>query len=624
VPCPVDGGGTLPASVPVSATARGGAAGVDTLSGRSALDGSDGSTTVDGEKVSRIAAKQLQLAEAASGIDLTVMQGGYADQQHYAASGSSHNYPGVVDVSPGSVQVETLLRRYGFAAWARNIEGRSQVGSGAHVHAVSLLDPGDRTSPQVYGSWAGHKDGLGGGPGSDPAPHYAWVAGLVERVGGVELAPSSGDPDVQSGLQLAGAQCFLDAGAGGSLSALGPADGPSYELATFNLLGANHHRGAPWRTRLAATKRLLAKHSVDVAALQEVHPPQSSALPALVGGTYARFYTAKRPDNQLIWRRDMFTIDRSRSRMVPITYFHGHKVPMPLVRLVRNSTGQGAYYFGVHNPASVHGPAAHLRTKAVEEAWAAIRSLAGTREPVYYLGDMNDKQRFANMIRGKLRSAMVPGYTGIDWITQTGGGTAGRAIVDDSPLVDLASDHPIVVARVATGAGTGGTAPVAASTPPSSTSSPRERWAADVRTAMRGANTYIAGVAATMRRPAINLDIDNTSLATEYATGRPVRPVLRFARTAHRNGVAVLFNTGRWEGRDQLVRQLRSVRYPVDGICLRTSTREPLAASKQRCRAKFTRDGYQLLANVGNRATDFTGGGYGRGFKLPDYAGRLS
>ncbi len=73
-----------------------------------------------------------------------------------------------------------------------------------------------------------------------------------------------------------------------------------------------------------------------------------------------------------------------------------------------------------------------------------------------------------------------------------------------------------------------------------------------------------------------------------------------------------------------MVRQLRSVGYPVDGICLRISSREPLGASKQRCRTRFKRDGYQLVANVGNRATDFTGGGYGRGFKLPDYAGRLS
>lgn len=543
VPCPTDGE-ALPAST--SALTRGG--GVDTALTHSLA--SAGSTTVDGEKVSMIAAKQLQLAERASGIDLTVMQGGYADQAHYGASGSSHDYPGVVDVSPGSVQVETLLRRYGFAAWARNIAGRPQVGKGAHVHAVSLLDPGDRRSPQVYGSWAGHKDGLGGGPGSDPAPQYPWVAGLAKRVGGVELAPSSGDPGAQSVLQPAAAQCIPGTDGGGSLSALAPAGGPSYELATFNILGANHHRGAPWRTRLAATKSLLAKHGVDVAALQEVHPPQSNALRGLLGGTYARFHTARRPDNQLIWRRDMFTLDRTRSRMLSIPYFGGQPKPMPMVRLVHKATGRGAWYIGVHNPADVHGPAAAFRARAVHmELQAARAAAAATGEPVYLLGDMNDKQRFATMIRGQLRSAMVPGYTGIDWITQTSNGTAGRAAVDDSPLADLASDHPIVVARVATGAST---VPVA-----SSTSSPRERWAADVRTAMRGANTYIAGVAATTRRPALNLDIDNTSLATSpatgYATGRPVGPVLSFARTAHRNGVAVLFNTGRWEGRDQLV-----------------------------------------------------------------------
>ena len=444
VPCPTDGTKTAT----VTASARNG----DTaVSRRSA---SDGSTTVDGEKVSSIAAKQLQLAERASGIDLTVLQGGYADQPHFGASGGSHNYPGVVDVSPGSVQVETLLRRYGFAAWARNIAGRPHVGQRAHVHAVSLLDPGDRTSPQVYGSWADHKDGLGGGPGSDPAPHYPWVPGLGDQVGGVELAPT-GDSAMQAGLQPSAVDCIPGA-EDGSLSAPSPANRPSYELATFNILGANHHRGAPWRTRLTATVRLLDRHSVDVAALQEVHPPQSTAIPRLLGGTYARFYTAKRPDNQLLWRSDMFTLDRGRSRMLAIPYFGGHPKPMPMVRLVDKASGRGAWYIGVHNPADAHGPAAAFRARAVQmELQAARAATVPTGDPVYLLGDMNAKAAFAAQIRGHLRSAMVPGYTGIDWITQTSDGTAGQAVVDDSPLADLASDHPFVVARVATVTSTG-------------------------------------------------------------------------------------------------------------------------------------------------------------------------
>jgi hypothetical protein len=87
-----------------------------------------------------------------------------------------------MDVSPGTIAVETVLRRVGFAAWARNIPGRSSAGSGAHVHAVSLLDPGDKASPQVYGSWAHNGNGLSGS-NNDPAAHVALVPGL-SRTGG--------------------------------------------------------------------------------------------------------------------------------------------------------------------------------------------------------------------------------------------------------------------------------------------------------------------------------------------------------------------------------------------------------------------------------------------------------
>lgn len=151
--------------------------------------GTSAGVMVDGHKVSPVAARQLRLAEKLGGINLTVMQGGYGGS-HVAASGTSHNYPGVVDVSPGTVGVERLLRQVGFAAWARNIPGRSSIGSGAHVHAVSLLDAGDAKAPQVVGSWARHGNGLGGN--TDPAPHYAWVPNLAAQVGATALGSPGG------------------------------------------------------------------------------------------------------------------------------------------------------------------------------------------------------------------------------------------------------------------------------------------------------------------------------------------------------------------------------------------------------------------------------------------------
>lgn len=42
------------------------------------------------------------------------------------------------------------------------------------------------------------------------------------------------------------------------------------------------------------------------------------------------------------------------------------------------------------------------------------------------------------------------------------------------------------------------------------------------------------------------------------------------------------------------------------------------------CRKQYEQQGYTLVANVGNRSTDFEGGHYEKGFKLPDYDGQLS
>ena len=158
----------------------------------------------------------------------------------------------------------------------------------------------------------------------------------------------------------------------------------------------------------------------------------------------------------------------------------------------------------------------------------------------------------------------------------------------------------------------------------------QRQWEADVRTATDGSLTYLQRRArraraegVPVRRLAVNLDIDNTALASYYDRGAPVRPVLRFARQAHDLGMQVFFNSHRpkttWR---TTLRALRRVGYPVDRLCLALRG-EPVRHGKRRCRASFAADGYRLVANVGNRRTDFVGGGYERGYDLPDYGGRL-
>ena len=100
---------------------------------------------------------------------------------------------------------------------------------------------------------------------------------------------------------------------------------------------------------------------------------------------------------------------------------------------------------------------------------------------------------------------------------------------------------------------------------------------------------------------------------------------LRFAQNARAHGVVLLFNTGRIRGAGRLVhapalrpRRLRGRPSSAGG-----QRGESLAHGKQRCRRHFVAEGYTLIANVGNRRTDFLGGNYRRAFRLPSYRNRL-
>jgi predicted secreted acid phosphatase len=155
----------------------------------------------------------------------------------------------------------------------------------------------------------------------------------------------------------------------------------------------------------------------------------------------------------------------------------------------------------------------------------------------------------------------------------------------------------------------------------------KKHWIKDTRKAMNGSRAWIdtrtASPKATDGQLAVNLDIDNTALATKYARGKAVAVTLRFVRYADAHGVAILFNTGRLATQlSGITQQLRNAGYPIDAICGRHQG-EGLAHSKQRCRSEYVAQGYTIIANVGNHSTDFTGGNYERAFRLPSYHNRL-
>jgi hypothetical protein len=185
---------------------------------------------------------------------------------------------------------------------------------------------------------------------------------------------------------------------------------------------------------------------------------------------------------------------------------------------------------------------------------------------------------------------------------------------------------PLLLALVLAMSGLAGPSAEAAKLPSKAT------WVSDVHTAMSGSQSWLAKRVAKEnerkhpRKLAINFDIDNSAMASHYSPGDATPYVIELAQDAHRLGVALVFNTARvGSGLASARTLLTKGGYVVNRLCGRTTTKTPVYAGKQACRAKFISEGYKLIANIGNRSTDFSGPqDYGRAFRLPNYNNQLT
>ncbi|MFC3381784.1 HAD family acid phosphatase [Couchioplanes azureus] len=158
---------------------------------------------------------------------------------------------------------------------------------------------------------------------------------------------------------------------------------------------------------------------------------------------------------------------------------------------------------------------------------------------------------------------------------------------------------------------------------------PYSTWIADVTAVADQASAYLGDVLPTGSfRPAIVLDIDNTALQTTYRPGLTspaTGPILEIARRAAADGAAVFFVTARPEILGwQTEINLDLVGYPVERVYLRPwFDTQPDAELKTGARKAIEAQGYRIVANIGNSASDLSGGHADRVFKLPDYDGQL-
>jgi acid phosphatase len=177
------------------------------------------------------------------------------------------------------------------------------------------------------------------------------------------------------------------------------------------------------------------------------------------------------------------------------------------------------------------------------------------------------------------------------------------------------------------------------------------RYDQDVAEVVASARKWLDKRVKTAVKPAIVLDIDETSLSNWPAyrvngwariingpcdlqngpcgvrawqamgQSKAIAPTLALARHAHDLGVAILFITGRPERlQEQTERNLKEQGYEWNAVILRPDE-NPLASVvdfKAPERRKLTEQGYTIILNLGDQESDLAGGYAERTFKLPN------
>ena len=158
-------------------------------------------------------------------------------------------------------------------------------------------------------------------------------------------------------------------------------------------------------------------------------------------------------------------------------------------------------------------------------------------------------------------------------------------------------------------------------------------WQSDCQAVMDQALPYLKqriAAAKSGEKQAIVFDIDNTTLETDFGFSYPQpanKPVLNVAKYAQQQGVSLFFVTAR-PGIIAGVTDynLKYVGYNVSGLYVRglLDLFKDVAAYKTAQRVDIENKGYTIIANIGNSATDLSGGHAEKTYKLPDYDGQLS
>jgi hypothetical protein len=165
-------------------------------------------------------------------------------------------------------------------------------------------------------------------------------------------------------------------------------------------------------------------------------------------------------DNSIGWRRDSWEAVERHTLRIP--YFDGGLRDMPYVRLRHRATGIEAWFANFHNPAETaqfHQQQRFREAATRMQIDLANRLIGSTGLPVFITGDMNERAPYFCRLTARAPMVAARGGTNsgrclagrpraVDWIFGSRGVEFTGYLEDRSRLVDITTDHPVLVARV--------------------------------------------------------------------------------------------------------------------------------------------------------------------------------
>ena len=241
-----------------------------------------------------------------------------------------------------------------------------------------------------------------------------------------------------------------------------------FTISSFNVLGASHTSGsgkrpgmASGRVRAAHAVDLLRRHGSDVVGFQELQGVQLATMQRQTSMDFWPGFAMSHRDteNSIGWRTDTFTAVEKRTVTIP--YFNGSPRAMPVVRLRSNDTGLEAWFANFHNPADTHRyhRQQRFRDRATDAEVRLANQLVATGLPVFITGDMNERESYFCRMTGGAPMVAARGGShngtcqpnnprAVDWIFGSQGVTFSGYFEDRSHLVDITTDHPVLVSQV--------------------------------------------------------------------------------------------------------------------------------------------------------------------------------